>query len=217
MSHNEWFKVRRFSGQEDSFEPEPICLPEGEKVDEDSICYAIGWGRTSTNGPISNKLMEVDLPIANINTCKSTYTKYTNREIFDDGRNICAGHVNGGKDACGGDSGGPLMCQRKNSCAWFLAGVVSWGHKCGATFGVYADPLYYEDWIVNETGYDKPEVKPEPEVPFQLFDPCPCLSIENKHGVKYENNKFQDLKSLLELVTKNNIWGECPLDKGYKW
>ena len=27
------------------FKPSPICMPEGEDVDDYTTCYAIGWGR----------------------------------------------------------------------------------------------------------------------------------------------------------------------------
>ena len=82
--------------------------------------------------PIENliKLLEVDLPIANINTCKSRYDQITTRDVYTDGRNVCAGsYGRSSKDTCTGDSGGPLMCQRKNSCSWFIAGIVSWGYQ----------------------------------------------------------------------------------------
>ena len=76
------------------------------------------------------KLLEVDLPIANINTCKSRYDQITTRDVYTDGRNVCAGsYGRSSKDTCTGDSGGPLMCQRKNSCSWFIAGIVSWGYQ----------------------------------------------------------------------------------------
>ena len=48
-----------------------------------------------------------------------------------------------------GDSGGPLMCQRKDSCAWYIAGIISWSYSCGETYGVYMSTNYYRDWALN--------------------------------------------------------------------
>ena len=61
---------------------------------------------------------------------------------------ICAGDPQvGGRDACFGDSGGPLLAQAGGQGA--QAGVVSWGTGCGLpqTVGVYTSVAYFEDWI----------------------------------------------------------------------
>ena len=56
-----------------------------------------------------------------------------------------------------GDAGGPLVCQRKDSCSWYVAGITSFGRGCGRAgfFGVYANLFHYEKWIrsvlVNES------------------------------------------------------------------
>jgi len=48
-------------------------------------------------------------------------------ELLGDGklpdeRNLCAGHLTGGRDACQGDSGGPLTCHVDGH--WTLVGII---------------------------------------------------------------------------------------------
>jgi hypothetical protein len=106
-----------------NFKPFPICLPSGEKTEEATVCYAIGWGLKKAGGYPADVLQEVELPIGNMNLCQKRYQELTDREVFKD-RNLCAGSYSGGKDACTGDSGGPLMCQRSSSCSWYASSVV---------------------------------------------------------------------------------------------
>ena len=55
----------------------------------------------------------------------------------------------GGRDACRGDSGGPLMLQDDVTNRYFTYGVVSWGDGCGreGNFGVYVRIENFVDWI----------------------------------------------------------------------
>ena len=50
-------RVSRIGGDinDGNFVPEPICLPDGEEIDDGTTCYAIGWGKTSTNGGLSTQ------------------------------------------------------------------------------------------------------------------------------------------------------------------
>ena len=58
---------------------------------------------------------------------------------FQPGKEICAGRAEEKKDACSGDSGGPLECFGKNG-EKYLCGVVSRGAgppRCGEDNGIY--------------------------------------------------------------------------------
>ena len=62
---------------------------------------------------------------------------------------LCAGIIDGGRDACAGDSGGPLTVKRGEDNKWVLAGIISNGINCGQpnTPGVYTQVSAYVDWI----------------------------------------------------------------------
>jgi len=61
---------------------------------------------------------------------------------------VCAGFPNGRKDACLGDSGGPLQCLTPSG-RWYLTGIVSWGIECAIRKqpGVYTNVYNVLDWI----------------------------------------------------------------------
>lgn len=60
----------------------------------------------------------------------------------------------GGKDACAGDSGGPMVTKDEGADQWYLVGVVSWGEDCGKKdrYGVYSYIYPNKDWIQRVTG-----------------------------------------------------------------
>lgn len=85
---------------------------------------------------------------------------------------FCAGYLEGNSaDACGGDSGGPLICEKEGSflipnyniCYSLLNtqttstgihrlyGIISWGIRCGEANrpGVYVKITKYVEWITN--------------------------------------------------------------------
>ena len=72
---------------------------------------------------------------------------------------ICAGTTTGVRDACNGDSGGPLFVEKAGGVEQI--GVVSWGEgpmdaaaACGHenAYGVYTRVANYKDWIAEKTG-----------------------------------------------------------------
>ncbi len=99
-------------------------------------------------GTIENNLREVQVPIVSNQTCIDTYGE----EIITPNM-LCAGYEEGGKDACLGDSGGPLMVPTADN-SWLLTAVVSFGVGCAQpdSYGVYTRVRPYLDWIESQTG-----------------------------------------------------------------
>ena len=69
--------------------------------------------------------------------------------IFVSSDMLCAGLPQGGRDACLGDSGGPLLARVQNS--WVLVGIVSFGEGCAEPGkpGVYTNLGNYFDSFIN--------------------------------------------------------------------
>ncbi|XP_037079523.1 atrial natriuretic peptide-converting enzyme-like [Pollicipes pollicipes] len=94
----------------------PVCLPPaGADVTEGALCSVIGWGQLFEAGRIfPDTLQEVELPLISTQQCKKRTAFLPLYRITDN--MFCAGFDRGGRDACLGDSGGPLMCQVGVSC-----------------------------------------------------------------------------------------------------
>ena len=99
----------------------------------------IGWGSTSSSGPSSPTLLQVDVPLTSDAACEDAYPDW---DITDS--MFCAGVPQGGIDSCQGDSGGPIFDEQRRQ-----VGIVSWGEGCAAPgkFGVYTDVSEFNDWI----------------------------------------------------------------------
>jgi secreted trypsin-like serine protease len=98
---------------------------------------ALGWGLTSQNGRRGTDLLrQVDVPIVSDEECALAYQD--SHPPFRGKKEICAGAA--GRDACGGDSGGPLLVSDSAGTPKQV-GVVSFGRGCGrARFpGVYSE------------------------------------------------------------------------------
>uniref|UniRef100_A0A1A9X0L1 Phenoloxidase-activating factor 2 n=1 Tax=Glossina brevipalpis TaxID=37001 RepID=A0A1A9X0L1_9MUSC len=135
----------------------PACLPDKFSDFTGTRCWTTGWGKDAfgEQGKYQNILKEVDVPILSHHQCESqlrnTRLGYTYK--LNPGF-LCAGGEEG-KDACKGDGGGPLVCERNG--IWKVVGVVSWGIGCGQVNvpGVYVRVAHYLDWIQQITQYYK--------------------------------------------------------------
>ncbi|XP_077762403.1 uncharacterized protein LOC144318853 isoform X3 [Canis aureus] len=101
---------------------------------------------TTTALPSPYVLQEVQVGIINTAICNYLYAQPTfRRDIWGD--MVCAGNPLGGQDACFGDSGGPLACEKRG--LWIQVGIVSWGSGCGRPNrpGVYTNVSRHFKWI----------------------------------------------------------------------
>merc|ERR1711971_1456882 len=122
----------------------PACLPTSGADFTGQNGWVYGWGKTSENGAnLADKLLELEVPIVSDSVCVSAMS---GTSITSD--MLCAGGENG-KDACGGDSGGPFTVANSTSGAHTLVGAVSFGVGCAreGLYGVYADIPFFRTWI----------------------------------------------------------------------
>lgn len=99
------------------------------------VATASGWGNTASHGALSTVLRSVAVPIVGDVACGLGSMLGTD---FDPVTMLCAGLPTGGKDACNGDSGGPLTVAGPAGTRR-LVGLVSWGVGCALPMrpGVY--------------------------------------------------------------------------------
>lgn len=116
------------------------------------LATVTGWGDT-TNGDrnFPTRLQEVEVPIVDIALANAS-DAYAGTLT---GNMLAAGFGGGGKDACNGDSGGPLLVPSPFSPGWMQAGIVSFGSGCAlpGVYGIYTQVGNFRDFI---TGHLRP-------------------------------------------------------------
>ncbi|XP_055371991.1 coagulation factor X-like [Condylostylus longicornis] len=102
-----------------------------------------GWGYLDENTLIpSPNLNYINVSIIEREKCNKAYEDF---EPLTDSM-ICTGHIEGRKNACSVDSGGPLVEGGE------LIGIVSWGIGCGYKNRpvVYTNVFYMGEWIIDK-------------------------------------------------------------------
>ena len=127
---------------------QPLCLAEEELRPGEEVRVA-GWGathptlltrpkvlQTTEVVTVDNKLCEqwhwYVVYLHPMMDCVFTFGVCRNAgiNVRIHQEQVCAGHEAGGRDACLGDSGGPLMARDLVTGLWRLVGVVSAGFSC---------------------------------------------------------------------------------------
>ncbi|XP_039102692.1 serine protease 41-like [Hyaena hyaena] len=130
---------------------QPICVAaSSSEFQNRTDCWVTGWGLVSPSTPAALpppfRLQEAQVSIINNSRCDSLLQQTGFLTHSLDGM-MCAVFENGHHDACRGDSGGPLACEKRG--LWIQVGIVSWGLGCGRPDqpGVYTDVSTYFSWM----------------------------------------------------------------------
>ncbi|XP_026133110.1 serine protease 27-like [Carassius auratus] len=132
----------------------PVCLAAHNSVfNSGTDSWITGWGNIGEGVPLlsPNVLQEVDVSVIGNRQCNCLYGV---GNITDN--MICAGLLEGGKDSCQGDIGGPMVSMQ--SSVWVQSGIVSFGTGCARPElpGVYTRVSHYEEWISSLVCSDPP-------------------------------------------------------------
>ncbi len=116
-------------------------------TDPGMMAWITGWGLINVRPEILPQILQkIQLPIVSNETAAQVWGELPET-------NIAAGFLNGNKDACNGDSGGPLIVNFEGKRK--LAGLVSYGSEKCNTYGVYTRVSSYESWIREKTGIEE--------------------------------------------------------------
>lgn len=128
----------------------PVCIADDKDVPNHEA-VVVGWGKShEKSDSYSERLQKARLPIIENKVCRHWF-RVAGRDMQINDRIICAGFRDGGRDACHGDSGGPLLAKIDDQ--WSVIGVVSTGIGCARPFlpGLYSRVSSYHDWIQKYT------------------------------------------------------------------
>jgi len=133
----------------------PVTLPIALPLTEDPASWPpagspatiTGWGTTNEGGASSLSLQRADVRIL---TSPGDPNCGAYGSLFDPASQICAGEIQGGVDACQGDSGGALV----TGVPATLSGLASTGVGCAQPSfpGLYTRVLTYLPWILANVG-----------------------------------------------------------------
>ncbi|KAG6797175.1 transmembrane protease serine 9 [Apis mellifera caucasica] len=134
----------------------PACLPvatgkPGYSTFNGELAKAAGWGwfgEDRSKYKRADVLQKVEVRVIENNICREWYASQ-GKSTRVESKQMCAGHEEGGRDSCWGDSGGPLMITSHLNGNVMVVGIVSSGVGCARPRlpGVYTRVSEYISWI----------------------------------------------------------------------
>ena len=132
----------------------PVCFPSVDNTYAGQEAVVVGWGKRHEKSDVySERLQKARIPIIENRICRNWF-RLAGRDMQINDKIICAGFRDGGRDACHGDSGGPLLSKIDDQ--WSVIGVVSTGIGCARPLlpGLYSRVSSYYKWIEKYTKED---------------------------------------------------------------
>lgn len=120
-----------------------ICVESGIPIIPYDIANICGFGASKFHNNARTRLYETDIAIIDQKTCNESFDGAISKNM------ICAGGMIANKrDACSGDSGGPLQMEVGQHVT--LIGIVSFGNSCAMDGfpGIYTRLGNYYEWII---------------------------------------------------------------------
>ncbi len=136
-----------------------VADPYSALAEVDQIATVLGWGALRESGNVyPDVLQQVSVPIVSHETCNGP--RSFDGDVQAD--KLCAGYMEGGKDACQGDGGGPLVVLEGKR--WKQIGIVSFGDGCARPFlyGVYTNVLLFQEFITQHLCTTVEAIPPKP-------------------------------------------------------
>jgi hypothetical protein len=144
-------------------------------TDPGVISWVTGYGLFKTDPETyPSSLQKVQIPIVTNEQASIVWS-------FIPESSMMAGYRSVSKDACAGDSGGPLIVPVTGG--YKLAGLVSWGSSDCNTYGGYTRLSLFESWITEKTGI---EITFRAPVPLGDSIICPGTSSSSYNVIPVE-------------------------------
>ena len=125
-----------------------VNLFSGDPADHNGDSgYIAGWGATrfvnENDATYPAQLQEAAVPIVSLARCNSIVSY----QGLITHRQLCAGFIDGGVDACAGDSGGPLFTIEDGVIRQM--GITSFGNGCALAnfYGIYTSVSHLLPWL----------------------------------------------------------------------
>ncbi|OQR70884.1 plasma kallikrein-like [Tropilaelaps mercedesae] len=128
----------------------PVCLPPRGWTFEGWRATVTGWGKTdaSLNNRYGTRVLQkVQVPIITRLECERWHQlRGIHIKIYPE--MMCAGYKEGKRDACVGDSGGPMTLFLNGR--WTIVGITSAGFGCAQSHqpGIYHQVSVSVDWVL---------------------------------------------------------------------